>query len=48
MVKNPPASETQETGVGSLAQEDSPEEEMATCSHILSWEIPWTEEPGRL
>ena len=41
MVKNPPASETQETGVGSLAQEDSPEEEMATCSSILAWGIPW-------
>jgi len=22
--------------------------EMATCSSILAWEIPWTEEPGRL
>ena len=21
---------------------------MATCSSILAWEIPWTEEPGRL
>ena len=21
---------------------------MATHSNILSWEIPWTEEPGRL
>ena len=26
----------------------SPEEEMATHSSILSWEIPWTEEPTRL
>ena len=24
------------------------EKEMATCSSILAWEIPWTEEPGRL
>ena len=24
------------------------EEGMATLSSILSWEIPWTEEPGRL
>ena len=24
------------------------EEEMATCSSKLAWEIPWTEEPGRL
>ena len=22
--------------------------EMATHSYILAWEIPWTEEPGRL
>ena len=21
---------------------------MATCSCILAWKIPWTEEPGRL
>ena len=25
-----------------------PGEEMATHSSILAWEIPWTEEPGRL
>ena len=24
------------------------EEEMQTHSSILAWEIPWTEEPGRL
>ena len=24
------------------------EKEMATHSSILTWEIPWTEEPGRL
>ena len=24
------------------------EEEMATHSNILAWEIPWTEEPGGL
>ena len=24
------------------------EEKMATHSFILAWEIPWTEEPGRL
>ena len=28
--------------------EDSLEKEMATHSSILAWEIPWTEEPGRL
>ena len=26
----------------------SPQEEMAICSKILAWEIPWTEEPGGL
>ena len=40
--------ETQETQVPSLDQEDPLEEEMATHSSILAWEIPWTEEPGRL
>ena len=34
--------------VQSLGQEDSPEKEMATHSNIFAWEIPWTEEPGRL
>jgi len=31
-----------------LGQEDSLEKEAATHSSILAWEIPWTEEPGRL
>ena len=34
--------------VGSLGWEDPLEEEMATHSSILAWEIPWTEEPGGL
>ena len=38
--------ETQETEVQSLGQEDPLEEEMATHSSVLAWEIPWTEEPG--
>ena len=38
----------QETWVRSLGQEDPLEKEMATCSSILAWEIPKTEEPGRL
>ena len=46
VVKNPPA--TQETQVPSLGWEDPLEEEMATHSRILAWEIPWTEEPGGL
>ena len=29
-------------------REDPLEKEMATHSNILAWEIPWTEEPGRL
>ena len=31
-----------------LVQEDPLEKEMATHSSILAWEIPWTEDPGRL
>ena len=38
--------ETCETQVRSLGQEDCLEEEMATHSSILTWRIPWTEEPG--
>ena len=38
----------QKTQVQSLGQEDSLEEEMATHSIILSWKIPWTEEPSEL
>ena len=34
--------------VQSLGGEDPLEQEMATCSNILAWEIPWTEEPGGL
>ena len=39
-------SETQETQVPSLGQEDSLGEEMATHSSILARKIPWTEEHG--
>ena len=38
----------QETQVQSLGREDPLEEEMATHLSTLAWEIPWTEEPGRL
>ena len=34
--------------VQSLGQEDPLEEEVATHSSILAWEIPWTEEAGWL
>ena len=37
-----------ETRVRSLGQEDPLEEGMAIHSSILTWRIPWTEEPGRL
>ena len=45
-VKNLPV--VQETWVWSLGQEDTLEEEMATHSSILTWRIPWTEQPGGL
>ena len=44
--KNLPA--MQETQVRSLGQEDLLEKRMVTHSSIPAWEIPWTEEPGRL
>ena len=31
-----------------LGREDPLEEEMATHSSILGWEVPWREEPGGL
>ena len=37
-----------ETRLRSLEQEDPLEKEMATCSSILAWRIPWMEEPGGL
>ena len=46
LVKNPPAK--QETQVQPLGQEDPLEEEMATHSSILAWEISRTEESGGL
>ena len=46
LVKNLPA--VQGTQVQFLGQKDPLEKEMATYSSILAWEIPWTEEPGKL
>ena len=37
----------QKMQVPSLGQGDPLEEEVATHSSILAWEIPWTEESGR-
>ena len=49
MVKNLPASAGDgRRQVQSLGQKDPLEEEMATQSSILAWEIPWIEEPGGL
>ena len=48
-VKNPSAmQEPQEMQVQSLGREDPLEEGMATHSSILTWRIPWTEEPDGL
>ena len=46
MVKNPPA--LQKTWVQSTGREDPRENEMATDSSILAWEMPWTQDPGGL
>ena len=48
VVKNPPANLGAIMQVQSLGCKDPLEEEMATHSCILAWEIPWTEESGRL
>ena len=44
MVKSPPA--MQETQVRLLGQKLPLEKGIATHSSILTWRIPWTEEPG--
>ena len=47
MVKNLPVyARNSKSRVQSLDWRDPREGEMATCSSILAWEIPWTEEPG--
>ena len=38
----------QKLQVQSLGQEDPLGKEIATHSSILTWEIPWAEEPGGL
>ena len=43
-----PTQETQETYIQSLCREDPLEEETATHSGILAWEIPWIEGRGGL
>ena len=46
VVKNLPA--MQESQVRSLNWDSPLEEGMATCSSILAWRVPWTEEPDGL
>ena len=48
MVKNPSASAGDVSSDPGLRRVQSLEEEMATHSNTLAWEIPWTEEPGGL
>ena len=46
VVKNPPANAGH--AVQSLGREVPLEKETATHSSVLAWEIPWTEESGKL
>ena len=49
MVKNPPASIGDvRDAIRPLGREDPLEEGTAAHSSILTWRIPWTEEPGGL
>ena len=49
LVKNPLANVGDVRDMGLIpGQEDPLEKGVATHSSILAWEIPWTEESGRL
>ena len=48
VVKNPPTMQEMRVWVRSLGQEDPLEKETAIHFSILSWKVPWTEEPGGL
>ena len=49
MIKNLPANAGDPGNAVSIPGSGrSPEEGVVTHSSILAWEIPWTEEPGRL
>ena len=41
-------SEISQQWVQSLSWEDPLQKDMATHPSVLAWEIPWTEEPGKL
>ena len=45
-IKSLPA--VRDTWIRSLGGQDPLKKEMTTHSSALAWEIPWTEEPGRL
>ena len=46
VIKNPPANAED---LGSIPSQEYPlEKDMETHSSSLAWEIPWTEETGRL
>ena len=47
-VKNMPVSAGDVDSIPGLTKSDPLENEMATYSCILAWEIPWTEDPGGL
>ena len=49
VVKNLPVKAGGTRALSSIpGREDPLEKEMASHSSILTWRIPWTEEPGRL
>ena len=50
VVKNPPANagDIRDAGLILVMDPDPLEKGMATHSSILTWRIPWTEEPGGL
>ena len=49
VVKKPPANSGDPRDAGSIpGLGRSPEVNMDTCSSILAWKIPWTQEPGGL
>ena len=48
VVKNPPANEGDAGLMPGAGRKDPLEEDMATHSSVLAWEVPWTEEPGGL
>ena len=48
VVKNLPANAGDIKDAGLTPWNGKMEKEMATCSRILAWEIPWTEESGGL